>query len=160
VLGAEEDCGRALIAGLQDEQRATATIRTQAFSDILTGPGREDSLRDPAGLRLDAAGETSREIAARIVDQFLGAMSAPVAEAERAKLRQAGIGALHFAWAGGLEPRQPHYWRLHGPTLLIEYDNTQNDANHIHSVWHDPRGDFGADVLRRHYDHPSHGRGR
>lgn len=54
------------------------------------------------------------------------------------------------------EPRRPHYWRLPGPNLLIEYDNTQNDANHIHSVWHHPGRDFGADLLRRHYEHRPH----
>jgi len=62
-------------------------------------------------------------------------------------LRGAGIERIHFAWAGGFEPGEAHY-RLHGPTLLIEYDNTQNDANHIHSVWHDPTNDFGVDPTR------------
>ena len=59
-------------------------------------------------------------------------------------MREAGLERVHFAWAGPIEPARPHYYRLHGPTLLIEYDNTQNDANHIHSVWHDPVNDFGA----------------
>ena len=61
------------------------------------------------------------------------------------------IDSVHFAWAGGFEHREPHYYRLQGDRLLIEYDNTQNDANHIHSVWRDPEGDFGADLLARHY---------
>ena len=65
--------------------------------------------------------------------------------------REAGLERLHFAWAGPIEPGHAHYYRVHGPTLLIEFDNTQNDANHIHSVWHDPRNDFGADLLRAHY---------
>ena len=90
----------------------------------------------------------------RIIEEFIGTMRP--AEAERARIREAGIEHIHFAWAGSLEPRQPHYYRLHGPTLLIEYDNTQNEANHIHSVWHDPGRDFGADLLRRHYEHLPH----
>lgn len=85
-------------------------------------------------------------------------MAAPLAERVRRRLRDAGIERVHFGWAGALEPRQPHYYRLHGPSLVIEYDNTQNDANHIHSVWHDPADEFGADLLRQHYEHASHGR--
>jgi hypothetical protein len=73
-------------------------------------------------------------------------------------MREAGIEQVHFAWAGPIDPRRPHYYRLHGPTLLIEYDNTQNSANHIHSVWHDPRNDFGADALRAHYERGHHRR--
>jgi hypothetical protein len=59
-------------------------------------------------------------------------------------------------WAGGFEPGQAHYYRLHGPTLLAEYDNTARNANHVHTVWRDPRGDFGGDALARHlaaHDH-------
>ena len=67
-------------------------------------------------------------------------------------MREAGVERIHFAWAGPIEPGHAHYYRIHGPTALIELDNTQNDANHIHSVWHDPRNDFGADLLRAHYE--------
>ncbi len=73
-------------------------------------------------------------------------------------MREAGIEHVHFAWAGLIDPRRPHYYRLHGPTLLIEYDNTQNSANHIHSIWHDPRNDFGTDALRAHYERGHHRR--
>ena len=79
-------------------------------------------------------------------------MRSDVADEELRRLRDAGAENLRFAWAGPIDPRQPHYYRLHGPTLLIEYDNSQNRANHIHSVWHDPRNDFGVDPLRAHYD--------
>jgi hypothetical protein len=78
-------------------------------------------------------------------------MHTEMAEAELTQMRDAGVERIHFAWAGPLDPARPHYYRLHGPTLLIEYDNTQNDANHIHTVWHSPRNDFGADLLRAHY---------
>ena len=71
-------------------------------------------------------------------------------------MRDAGADAVRFAWAGPIDPRRPHYYRLHGPTLLIEYDNSQNNANHIHSVWHDPRNDFGVDLLRAHYESGHH----
>jgi hypothetical protein len=63
---------------------------------------------------------------------------------------EAALNAVHFAWAGGTAPGEPHYYRLQGPHLLVEWDNTQNDANHAHSVWRDPTSDFGLDVLARH----------
>ncbi|RMG71441.1 MAG: DUF3500 domain-containing protein, partial [Bacteroidetes bacterium] len=65
--------------------------------------------------------------------------------------QQVLLERLAFAWAGGFLRRQKHYYRIHGPTLLIEYDNTQNDANHIHTVWRDPENDFGEDLLHLHY---------
>ena len=60
------------------------------------------------------------------------------------------LDAVHFAWAGSTQPGEPHYYRLQGPALLIEWDNTQRGANHAHSVWRDPSTDFGLDVLARH----------
>ena len=66
------------------------------------------------------------------------------------RLDRAGFDKVRFAWAGGIEPGQAHYYRIHGPTLLIEYDDTQNNANHIHTVFRDLENDFGGDVLRAH----------
>jgi hypothetical protein len=67
-----------------------------------------------------------------------------------ARLKQAGLERIGFAWAGGAVRGDKHYYRVQGPTFLIEFDNTQDDANHIHSVWRDFSGDFGRDVLREH----------
>ena len=67
-----------------------------------------------------------------------------------AKLRKAGLDKMTFAWAGDIERGKKHYYRVQGPTFLIEYDNTQDDANHIHSIWRDFEGDFGRDLLREH----------
>jgi hypothetical protein len=156
VLGPEEDLGRELICGLSEPQRTTAVIAERAFKDIITGPGREDSLRVPKGLALGAMAQAHRDLAMRLIEEFVGTMRPDAAEAERARIRERGLEYIRFAWAGSLEPRRPHYYRLHGPNLLIEYDNTQNEANHIHSVWHDPARDFGADLLRRHYDNMPH----
>ena len=79
-------------------------------------------------------------------------MRRELADAERVRLRETGIENLHFAWAGALDPGQPHYYRIHGPSLLLEYDNTQENANHIHTVWHDPGLSCGGDALRNHYE--------
>jgi hypothetical protein len=78
-------------------------------------------------------------------------MAPDIAAARMGKLRSAGFNNIYFAWAGGFEHGLPHYYRIQGPTFLIEYDNIQNNANHIHSVWRDFSGDFGADLLAEHY---------
>ena len=80
-------------------------------------------------------------------------MRGELAAVEVARVREAGVDAIHFAWGGPLEEGHPNYWRLHGPITLIEYDNTQNNANHIHSVWHDLDNNWGRDLLREHYAH-------
>ena len=86
-----------------------------------------------------------------LLGAYLGRLPDEAAEAENAKITGDAVRQLHFAWAGSTEPRRPHYYRIQGPRLLVEYDNTQRDANHVHTVWRDPQGDFGRDVLARHY---------
>ncbi len=91
-----------------------------------------------------------QEMLRALLDVFIGRIPEELAEREAAKFAGDRIGGVHFAWAGGVERGQPHYYRLQGPRLLAEYDNTQRDVNHVHTVWRDPGGDFGADVLARH----------
>lgn len=163
ILPEEQDLAFALVQGLESAQRAAAVIADRSMGDILTGPGREQSLRTPTGLSLAAMTEAQRDGAMRLLGAYLGNMEQGVASRQWARIREAGVGRLYFAWAGSLAPGRPHYYRLHGPTLVIEYDNTQNGANHAHSVWHDPQDAFGGDLLRRHHEdahtHPSTGSG-
>jgi len=86
-----------------------------------------------------------------LIRQYVDRLPEELAEIHAARLTGETLDATHFAWAGGGEPGDPHYYRIQGPRLLIEYDNTQNDANHIHAVWRDPEGDFGVDLLAEHY---------
>jgi hypothetical protein len=88
---------------------------------------------------------------AALVGSFARRLPDDVAGARLHELEQAGLDRLCFAWAGGTEPGQRHYFRVQGPTLLIEHDNTQGNGNHIHSAWRDPADDFGDDVLAEHY---------
>jgi len=156
TLAAEHDLGRSLVGRLTDAQRQRTVIAAQSHGDIVTGPGRGDSLATPAGLPLtDMTGE-QRGLAARLIEEYARNMRSELAEQELRRMRDAGLERIHFAWAGALEAGRAHYYRLHGPTLLIEHDNTQNNANHIHSVWHDPRRDFGLDLLRAHYERGQH----
>jgi hypothetical protein len=153
TLAGEQDLARALARSVEPRLRPRLIIDTRSLGDIVSGPGRAPSLATMAGLPLADMTGDQRGLALRLVEEYARNMRAELAESELGRLREAGIESLHFAWAGSLEPGKAHYYRLHGPTLLIEYDNSQNDANHIHSVWHDPRNDFGLDLLRSHYRH-------
>jgi len=153
TLKDEQDLGVALARSVDASLRPRMIIAADAPGDIVSGPGRDESLQTPQGIPLAALTAEQRGQAVRLVEVYARNMRADVAERELERLRAAGAERLHLAWAGPLDPAKPHYYRLHGPTVLIEYDNTQNGANHIHSVWRDPRGDFGADPLAAHYRH-------
>ncbi len=104
----------------------------------------------PRGLVASAMDTAQRKLLSQLIDVYVDRLPDSLAGIERAKIERAGIDSVHFAWAGEFERRRPHYYRLQGPSFVVEYDNTQNDANHIHTVWRDPDGDFGADMLREH----------
>ena len=160
LLKDEEDLGRQLLRGLSKAQRAEAVISSRAPGDIVTGNDRQTRLEKYEGLTASRMNATQRDLLMRLIDTYVGNASAPVSDREMAKLKAAGMDHLYFAWAGDSEPGQPHYYRIHGPTILIEYDNTQGGANHIHSVWRTPGRDFGEDLLRKHYAEAAHHRKR
>jgi Protein of unknown function (DUF3500) len=142
-LAAEEDLGRELLASLAPDQRAKAVVSEVAPGDILQRNRPRVAPGPPDGLPATGMLPQQRALLEALIRQYLDRLPAELASAEAARaLGQAGEG-LHFAWAGRSEPGQPHYYRVQGPGLLIEYDNVQDGANHIHSVWRDPAGDFG-----------------
>lgn len=150
ILAAEEDSARALLVALDASQRARAIIAPAAPSDIQTMNAMKVTPLSRAGI---AAGELTpiqREHLLKLIDAYTSAMAPDLAADRMAKLRKADFEKIAFAWAGETERGKRHYYRVQGPTFLIEYDNTQNDANHIHSVWRDFEGDFGRDLLREH----------
>lgn len=151
LLGAEEDAAFGLIRSLDGKLRETAIIADRSLGDIVAGPGRETSLDNFEGVQLGQLNEAQQGGAMRILELYAATMRQEIAEAAMLRLRETGIERLHFAWAGSLEPGQPHYFRIHGPGALVEYDNTQNGANHVHSVWIEPEGLFGRDLLKAHY---------
>lgn len=97
-----------------------------------------------------------RDGAMRLIGEYVGNTAVELAEKQFARIRETGIGRLHFAGAGSLLPGKPHYYRIHGPTVVTEYDNSRDEANHAHSVWHDPQEVFGIDLLRRHNETAHH----
>ncbi|MFN8439742.1 MAG: DUF3500 domain-containing protein [Caldilineaceae bacterium] len=112
--------------------------------------------KTPKGIGASDLNSSQREILLALVGDYIHRMPDELAEIELKKLEAQGIDNLHFAWAGGLERRQPHYYRIQAPRFLVEYDNTQNGANHIHSVWRDPLDDFGANLIAQHYASSDH----
>lgn len=156
VLGHETDLAYALIRGLEGPARERATIATTSLGNIITGPGRETLVDEREGLPLAAMPEGTRNLALDLLATYAHNLRGDLAERELGRVREAGIDEVCFAWGGPLESGRAHYWRLHGPITLIEFDNTQNDANHIHSIWHDLRHNFGGDLLRRHYEQGGH----
>ncbi len=151
LLGAEEDAAFGLVRSLEGEVRTQAVIADRSLGDIVSGPGREASLQRYQGVPLARLNEAQRGGVMRILELYAGTMRQEVASAALAKVRGAGLDDLHFAWAGSPAPGRPHYFRVHGATALIEYDNTQDGANHVHSVWIDPASLFGRDLLKAHY---------
>ncbi len=159
VLRAEEDIARTLLHSLDAQQRALTIFRAAAFPDLVTMNAAQVNPLTPVGLQASHLREQQVALLMRLLEEYAAALPPDLAAARLGKLRQAGLDAIHFGWAGSVERGQPHYYRVQGPTFLVEYDNTQNDANHIHTVWRDFHGDFGRDLLRDHYrntrhDHP------
>jgi hypothetical protein len=178
-----EDLARELVHTLDEPQRAAALLAVQAPPDIvltnrayvaegalLANQTALDQWRttygvqehEVAALRYSATprGVSSlsldhgqQELLMALVGEYIRRMPDELAEIELKKLQQDSAAPLHFAWAGGLERGQGHYYRIQGGRFLVEYDNTQDNANHIHSVWRDPHDDFGAGILARHYAH-------
>ncbi len=156
ILGAEEDAARALLQSLDPALRARAIIDTTAPGDMVTMATVDISPLSPAGLDAGAMTAPQRELLMKLVDVYIGKMAADIAEDRLARVRKAGLEKITFAWAGETERGRKHYDRVQGPTFLIEYDKTQNDGNHIHSVWRDFNGDFGRDLLREHLRSVAH----
>jgi hypothetical protein len=151
VLGREEDLGRAFIQSLTPEQKKTAIVSADAPGEILTGPARKAALKgQPSGIAASKLTSQQRELLQNLLDEYCNNVPEQVAQLREDQIKKAA-GNLYFAWAGGEQVGQPHYYRIQSPAFLIEYDDTQNNANHIHTVWRDIEGDFGLDLLKEHY---------
>lgn len=150
-LGHHEDHARDLARSLTEAQRTKALISDTALPDIVTMNAWPVAPLAPAGLTAAEMTIGQRTILETLIDSYTTLMAADVSAARWNRIRAAGFDKIAFAWAGSTERGKPHYFRAQGPTFLIEYDNTQNNANHVHTVWREFDGDFGADLLRQHY---------
>jgi hypothetical protein len=156
LLADEEDLAFELLNMLDPQQRERAIIAARTRGDIVT---RSDPAVGPmafAGLPAAQMNAAQQRQLRRLVELYAFRMTDAAAREQLDRIERAGFERLHFAWAGSTRPGAPHYYRIHGQTVLVEYDNTQSNANHIHTVWRDLENDFGGDLLRRHYDQHSH----
>lgn len=156
LLGTSEDLARQIMAGLNDRQRQAALIANRSFGEIVASPQRERDLGEPRGLLLAGLDGAQRNLVEALMDRFLGTLAPDLVAAQKRRALEQGISAFRFAWAGSLTPGEAHYFRVHGPVTVIEHDNTQNGANHIHAVWRDLTADFGRDALADHYRRQPH----
>jgi hypothetical protein len=151
ALAKEEDLARELLTALDAKQKAVAVIDPVAPKDITTMANVKVSPIDPKGLPAAKLNKSQLAVLTNLIEEYTGNMPEDLGTARMDAVKKAGFDKVHFAWLGGPDKGQPHYYRVQGPTFLIEYDNTQNNANHIHSVWRDFNGDFGADLMAAHY---------
>ncbi len=152
TLAAEEDLARTLLGSLDAPQQAIAIVDPVAPDDILTRNYRiADPATPPQGLAYGALSGEQRDHLVRIVRHYVERAADDLAGNAWARIEREGLDGVAFAWAGPAERGKGHYYAIKGPTFLIEYDNTQNGANHIHSVWRDFTNDWGEDLLAAHY---------
>ncbi len=156
ILNQEEDHGFALLDALQGTRREKAIIGSKSPREILSGNApRIVNFKDPEGISYREMDPEQQNLFLQLIRVYLDRYHVTLKNQQMDALKKVGLDKIYFAWMGDVKPLrgpgQGHYYRIHGPTLLIEYDNTQNGANHIHSVVRDLTNDFGEDLLRMHY---------
>ena len=150
VLADEEDAARALVLALPADLQKQAIVNPVAPGDILTMNKNDITPLPDQGIAYGAMGSQQQALFMKVIEAYTSNMETDIAAERIAKIKSAGLDKVRFAWLGETDKGKKHYYRVQGPTFLIEYDNTQNDGNHIHSVWRDFNGDFGRDILREH----------
>ena len=150
VLADEEDTARALVLALPANLQKQAIVNAVAPGDILTMNKNDIAPLPDQGVAYSAMGSSQQALLTKLIEAYTSNMEADLAAERMAKIKSAGMEKVRFAWLGETEKGKKHYYSVQGPTFLIEYDNTQNNGNHIHSVWRDFNGDFGRDILREH----------
>jgi hypothetical protein len=151
ALAREEDAARELLNSLDAKQKPLALLDPVAPKDISTMAKVKVDPIDPKGIPSGKLSKQQQGLLMAVIEEYTANMADDIGAARMDAVRKAGLDKVHFAWLGGADKGQPHYYRLQGPTFLIEYDNTQNNNNHIHSVWRDFNGDFGMNLLAAHY---------
>ena len=151
VLAAEENLARKFVNSLTDKQAKAAIFSDKAPRDIITAAEKQVTPLDKVGVSYKDLSSAQQAELMKLIKLYVGRNRPTLAKADLAKAEAAGLENILFAWAGGTKKGEGHYYRIQGPTFLLEYANTQNDANHVHAVYRDYKDDFGYDLLRQHY---------
>ena len=155
VLKQEADLAHALLNSFTPEQRKKVIFAEASPYEIFTANSRKAKMDTTAGIAFAEMSTDQKKTFRQLLDVYIQRYHKTLANYQMGQLEKAGIDKLYFAWAGSTDRSTGHYYRIHGPTLLIEFDNTQNDANHVHTVVRDLTNDFAEDLLRAHYEkHP------
>ena len=152
----EEDIALELINSLDDEQRTLAIISDIALDDIVSMNKTHIDPLKTQGLSSYKMNDLQQRILFRLIRQYISSMPDHLAYLRMKEIEIEEINDIYFSWAGKTELSEPHYYRVQGKSFLIELDNTQNNANHIHSVWRNFDGDFGRDLIKEHYENSDH----
>ena len=158
ILKDETELGFALLHSLNKEQKEKAIFSNEAPAEILTAASRHAMINEPKGILYKELETSQQTIFMQLLSLYIHRYTRSFADVMMKEIEQAGLNDLRFAWAGDQQPGvgHPHYYRIHGSTIVIEYDNTQNNANHIHTVIRDLKMDFGGDELLKHYKKDQH----
>ncbi len=144
VLGPEEDIARQILKHCTPEQQKVCWISKEAPGEV-PGPNLPQAVVGaPVGLPYGQMSEDQKKLLQELLSEYLKNLPADIEQERRDAINAAGIDKLHFAWFGLSELHDPHHYRVQGPTFVIEYNNTQNNANHVHSMWRNLKGDFGV----------------
>jgi hypothetical protein len=156
TLKREEDLGFDMINGLSDAQKVKAIIGDYVFGDIASTNAPEFSPLEPYGIKMGELNSGQKGTLMNLIKEYLALMPNDQAAHRLERLRKEDMDEIRFAYAGAFKLGANHYYRVQGKTFLIEFENSQNNANHIHSVWRDFDGDFGRDMIREHYRNSPH----
>lgn len=156
TLDKEEDLGLQLINSLTEKQRNIAIFQQKPFFDIVTVNSIEVGPLNPVGIKFDELNQNQQLVFLKLLEEYLSTMPTEQAERRMEKIRNEEMDDVRFGWAGATASGEGHYYRIQGKSFLIEFDNTQRNANHVHTVWRDFDGDFGRDLIREHYQHSNH----
>ena len=143
VLGDREDLGRQILKSCSETQKKTAWIDKKAPKEIRTPGKLQPEVGKPVGLAFSDMSKQQQETFRKLLQTYMIAAPPEIAKKRLKDIEAGGIGKVHFAWWGGAELNEPHHYRIQGPTFIVEYNNVQNDANHVHSIWRNVGGDFG-----------------
>lgn len=152
----EEDLGLELINMLDKQQQKQAIFNASTFNDIISLNSSEVSPMAPVGLKVSAMKPAQQALLFRLVNEYISSVPQKAAKERMNKITAEALDNIYFGWAGAKKLGKAHYYRIQGKSFLIEFDNSQNNANHIHVVWRDFKGDFGRDLIREHYHTSSH----
>lgn len=156
ALDKEQNLARAFVKSLDASQQKAARVLEEVPEEIISGVARKVEEMPLEGIAYADMDDGQKTAFLELLDVYLGNMVASYAEQQLTQIKEAGFDKLHFMWAGGMETGDAHYYRIHGPTILVEYDNIQTNANHIHTIWRDLKNDFGEDLLSKHYRESDH----